>query len=234
MTEKVLIIDHDIKSREKALLALETEGFIAEIASDGKAGLEMAREGSYAVILLDVALPGIDGWEVCRQIRTSHIKAVPIIILTARDKEVDRVLGLELGADDYVTKPFSPRELTARVKALIRRSHQYNPEESSLQHGPLTVDPQNNAARIGEYNLELTPKELEMLTLMARHPGKTFTRKELLHKIWQFDIPVSSTRTVDEHIKRIRRKIALYDKEHSYIQTVWGIGYRFELKKNGL
>ncbi len=231
MSEKVLVIDDDEHVCEMVRIALEAEGFQVEVVLDGKNGLEKVLENEYAVILLDIMLPEIDGWEICRQIRGSHVKSVPVIMLTARGEEVDRVLGLELGADDYITKPFSPREMVARVKALIRRFDNYNVTSEKLEYGNLVLDLHSYAARVGENDLDLTPKEFELLSLMVRHAGKPFNREELLKSVWGFDDPAGSTRTVDEHIKRVRNKIARYDQKFTYIQTMWGIGYKFEVKE---
>ncbi len=231
MTEKVLIVDDDHHICDLVRIALESEGFEVETALDGKSGMEKIQEGGFVVLLLDIMLPEKDGWEICREIRGGHMQGIPIIMLTARGEEVDRVLGLEMGADDYVTKPFSPRELVARVKALIRRSDKYNKVQDLLQFGNLTVDMRSYIVRVGETELDLTPKEIELMTLFAHNEGKTFTREELLRQIWGFDSSAGGTRTVDEHIKRLRSKIARYDKHVNYIQTVWGKGYKFEVKE---
>ncbi len=231
MSERILVVDDDEHVCDLVRIALEAEGFQVEAALDGKTGLEKVLENDYAVVLLDIMLPEIDGWEICRQIRSSHVKSVPVIMLTARGEEVDRVLGLELGADDYITKPFSPREMVARVKALLRRFDNYNVTREKLKYGYLEIDLHSYTARIGDKILDLTPKEFELLNLMMRHAGKPFNRDDLLKSVWGFDDPAGSTRTVDEHIKRLRSKIASHDQVYSYIQTVWGIGYKFEVKE---
>ncbi len=230
--EKVLIVDDDKQVCNLVRIALEAEGFQVDSAYSGEDGLQKIMDGEYSVILLDIMLPEVDGWDICRQIRGSHHKGVPVIMLTARGEEVDRVLGLELGADDYVTKPFSPRELVARVKALIRRSDDYNITRDRMQFGSLVVDLNSHSAWVGDQEIDLTPKELALLNLLARNAGKSFTREELLKEVWGFDNAAGSTRTVDEHIKRLRSKIAQYDHNHTYINTVWGIGYKFEVKES--
>ncbi len=229
--KKVLIVDDDENICEMVRISLEAEGYTVDTALDGSRGLEKATTGNYQLLLLDIMLPEVDGLEVCTRVRNSPNRGVPIIMLTAKVEEVDRVLGLELGADDYITKPFSPRELAARVKALLRRYETYNPPHSAFQEGSLEVNLDSHTARVGEHHLNLTPKELELLVLFMRYKGRAFSRKELLEKIWNYHSPVESTRTVDEHVKRLRNKIGEHDRKHSYIHTVWGFGYKFEGKE---
>ncbi len=231
MLEKVLVIDDDENVCEMVRIALEAEGFAVDEAYDGDKGFKKALSGNYAVLLLDIMLPETDGWDICRQIRNSSLRGLPIIMLTARGEEVDRVLGLELGADDYVTKPFSPREVVARVKALIRRSDNYNITRHQLSYGDLQVDPGNLTARFGNKAIELTPKEMALLNVLARQPGNPLTREELLREVWGFDDSIAMTRTVDEHVKRLRAKIASLDPHNEYIHTVWGVGYKFEVNR---
>ncbi len=230
MVERILIVDDDEGVCDLVRIALEKEGFIVDTALDGKAGLDKALTGDYKVLLLDIMLPEIDGWEVCRQIRGSYLKGIPIIMLTARGDEVDRVLGLELGADDYVSKPFSPRELVARVKALIRRSDNYNVTTQKYSFGKLSVDPHKHIAKVGNKEVDLTPKEKALLVMLSSQAGKPLNRKEMLKAVWGFDDPAIMTRTVDEHIKRLRSKIEQLDPHNSYIQTVWGVGYKLEVR----
>ncbi len=229
MSEKVLVIDDDKHVCEMIRIALEAEGFAVDETYDGHEGLKKIKSNDYAVLLLDIMLPETDGWDICRQIRSSDVRGLPIIMLTARGEEVDRVLGLELGADDYVTKPFSPREVVARVKALIRRSDNYNITRQQLSYGDLQVDPNNLTVRIGGKTIELTPKEMALLNILARQTGNPLTREELLKEIWGFEDSTVMTRTVDEHVKRVRAKIARLDPHNDYIQTVWGVGYKFEV-----
>lgn len=230
MSDRIIVIDDDEHVCDLVRIALEAEGFSVDAAFDGEDGMIKIKDNDYRVVLLDIMLPEKDGWEICREIRSSDVKHIPIIMLTARGEEVDRVLGLELGADDYITKPFSPREMVARVKALLRRSDEYNIVEDKIEYGNLMIDLYKYNARVGNTELELTPKELDLLILLAKNVGKPFTREELLKFVWGFDDPAGSTRTIDEHIKRIRSKIQQYDHEQSYIHTVWGIGYKFEVK----
>ncbi len=230
MSEKIIVIDDDEHVCDLVRIALEAEGFSVDAAFDGEDGINKIMDTDYRVVLLDIMLPEKDGWEICREIRNSDVKSVPIIMLTARGEEVDRVLGLELGADDYITKPFSPREMVARVKALLRRTDDYNKIEDKIEHGNLSIDLYKYNARVGKNELELTPKELDLLILLAKNAGKPFTREELLKVVWGFDDPAGSTRTIDEHIKRVRSKLQQYDHDYAYIHTVWGIGYKFEVK----
>lgn len=230
MSERILVIDDDENVCDLVRIALEAEGFFVDAALDGEEGTNKIAENDYAVVLLDIMLPEKDGWEICREIRSSEVKSIPVIMLTARGEEVDRVLGLELGADDYITKPFSPREMAARVKALIRRTDDYNKIEDKLELGNLIIDSYKYHATVGKNELDLTPKELDLLILLANNPGKPFTREELLKTVWGFEVSAGSTRTIDEHIKRIRSKIYDHDQEHTYIHTVWGVGYKFEVK----
>ncbi|MGM0652266.1 MAG: response regulator transcription factor [Bacillota bacterium] len=232
MPEKVLVIDDDEHVCEMVRIALEAEGLTVDEAYDGNEGLKKVLSGDYAVLLLDIMLPETDGWDICRQIRNSNLRGLPIIMLTARGDEIDRVLGLELGADDYVTKPFSPREMAARVKALIRRSDSYNLNRNQLGYGDLHIDLNNLAVRIGKKSIKLTPKEMALLNLLARQPGNPLTRDELLKEVWGFDPSTAMTRTLDEHVKRLRAKIARLDPHTEYIQTVWGVGYKFEVKRS--
>ncbi len=231
MTDRILVVDDDKDVCEVVRIALEAEGFDVDAACDGHSGYDLIMEGSYCLVLLDIMLPGKDGWEICRQIRSSRVKNVPVIMLTARGEEADRVLGLELGADDYITKPFSPREMVARVKAMIRRLDDYNKiRGETLKHGDLVLDLHGYKAIVAGKELEMTPKEMDLLIILADNPGKPFSREELLKAVWGFDEPACNTRTVDEHIKRIRGKIDQYDPGRSYIETVWGIGYKFEVR----
>lgn len=230
MPEKVLVVDDDKHVCEIVRIAFEAEGFTVDEAYEGDAGLKKALSSDYAVLLLDIMLPETDGWDICRQIRNSNVRGLPIIMLTARGEEVDRVLGLELGADDYVTKPFSPREMVARVKALIRRSDSYNLNRHHLSIKDLHIDPSNLSVRIGTEVIELTPKEMALLIILARQPGNPLTREKLLKEVWGFDDSTAITRTVDEHVKRLRAKIARLDPNNEYIQTVWGVGYKLEVK----
>ena len=230
MTNKILVVDDDEHVCDLVRIAFEAEGFSVDAALDGNSGLDKMFSNDYCIVLLDIMLPGMDGWEICRKIRSSKLKGIPIIMLTARGDEIDRVLGLELGADDYVTKPFSPRELVARGKAIIRRSESYNKSLYSSSFGDMEYDSKNQTFRIKENELELTPKEMALLKILVDKVGEPVSREHLLSEIWGFDDPSVMTRTVDEHVKRLRFKIAEHDRYREYIHTVWGFGYKFEVK----
>ncbi len=231
MSNRILIVDDDPQICEMVKLSLEAQEHQVTTALDGDTGLEEATTGDYQVIILDIMLPGKDGLEICQEVRNSSNRGVPVIMLTAKGEEVDRVLGLEMGADDYITKPFSPRELAARVKALLRRYDSYNPAKNYFEAGNLRVNLQEHLALVHHEELLLTPKELDLLAFLMRNQGKTYSRHDLLKEIWKYDYPVDSTRTVDEHIKRLRNKIGHLDPDLTYIQTVWGHGYKFEVKE---
>lgn len=230
--QRALIVEDDADICELVRIVLRADNFALDMVHDGQTGLEKALSTSYDLIILDLMLPRLDGWQICRQLRShTQTRGVPIVMLTAKGEETDKVLGLELGADDYITKPFRPREFLARIKALMRRSTGYNQPEEIIRLDGLTIFPHSYQAKIGNVPIELTPKEFELLHKLALNPGRTLTRDQLLTQVWGFDYP-GSTRTVDEHIKRIRHKMAQADSSHSFIHTVWGIGYRFEVKKN--
>jgi len=232
MTKKILAVDDDAKVLKILQHSLTREGFEVICASDGFEALERAKETKPDLILLDIMMPGMDGWEVCKEVRRKS--NVPIIMLTARDDEMDRVLGLELGADDYVAKPFSPRELVARVKAVLRRSQAVPATEQPagepiLQFPGLSINPELRLVLVDGRSVTLTPKEYELLYQLARSPRRTFTRDELLETIWGYDY-MGDTRTVDTHINRLRDKLLKASgNKSSYIATVWGVGYRLEV-----
>jgi len=229
LSHRILIIDDDEHICNIVRITLEAQGYEVKAELEGNTGLQRALNEEFQVIILDIMLPEKDGWEICKEIRNSPRRDVPIIMLTAKTEEVDRVLGLELGADDYLTKPFSPRELTARVKALLRRTETFKPGQSEFKEGELEIDLDSHKAYINGEELLLTPKEFELLALLIRQKNKAFSRKEILQRIWDYNTPVESTRTVDEHIKRLRHKIDSKNANHSYIQTVRGVGYKFEV-----
>lgn len=223
---KILAVDDDDSIRELLELQLTRNGYEALTAADGREALDKASGAD--LILLDVMLPGIDGFEICRRLKADPVlKAVPIIMLTAKAEEIDKVLGLELGADDYLVKPFSIRELLARVKAVLRRSQNSQPAaEQQLIVGELVLDFQSYTARIGDQRLALTPKEYELLKLLVTNPGRAFLRDELLERIWGYEY-YGDTRTVDVHIRHLRAKLAAAPELAAGIETVRGIGYRF-------
>lgn len=224
--KKILIVDDEDHIRELLKFNLEKNGYVVYMANDGLEGLKLAREKQVDLILLDLMLPGMDGFEVCKEIRKDNIISnVPIIMLTAKSEEIDKILGLELGADDYITKPFSIRELSARIKALLRRSNvKYDNEV--LRFGNITLNLQTREVLKNGEKLDFTLKEFEVLKLLIQNKGKILTREILLDKIWGYEY-VGETRTVDVHIRHIRKKIEEDDKNPIYIQTIRGVGYKF-------
>jgi DNA-binding response OmpR family regulator len=225
-TPRVLIIEDDPNVSEVVTRYLEREGYAVVNAADGQAGLELALSDPPDLVVLDLMLPSLSGLEVCRRLRAEA--PVPVIMLTARGEEVDRIAGLELGADDYVAKPFSPRELTARVKAVLRRAQGALAAEDAavLRAGTLEVDPVAHEARLNGEVVALTAREFELLTHLMRNPRRAFRREELLAEVWGFTYGDTSTVTV--HVRRLREKIESDPSEPRHICTVWGIGYRFE------
>jgi len=223
----ILVVDDEENVSELLKLYLEREGFNVEVAGDGLKALQMARKLKPDLIILDIMLPFKDGWQVARELRQEM--ETPIIMLSAKNEECDRILGLDLGGDDYVTKPFSPGEVVARVKAILRRSKLENHEHNVLEFPHLVLDLSKYEIRVNGEKILSTPKEVELLWLLASHPGGVFTREQLLDKVWGYDY-VGESRTVDTHIKRLRRKI---EKDHPYafLHTVWGVGYKFEVIK---
>ena len=230
-TSAVLVIEDDRNLVDLLTLHLADLGLRVDTASDGSKGLSMAMSGSYDLIILDLMLPGVDGLSICRQVRDRDTYT-PILMVTARSEEMDKVLGLELGADDYITKPFSIRELTARVKALMRRvreieSQAAEPEASAeVRVGGLTIDTEKRRVFLDEDEVVLTAKEYDLLTLLARHPGQAFNREQLLDRVWHYQHE-GYNHTVNSHINRLRAKVEADPSHPVYIQTVWGYGYRF-------
>lgn len=231
---KILVVDDEKNILELVRFNLEREGYQVLTALDGAQGLELARKETPDLIVLDVMLPEMNGIEVCRELhQDAATKNIPIVMLSARAEELDRVLGLEMGADDYVTKPFSPRELVARIKARLRRtrSGEGRPEEVSgdvrLDFGRLVIDEDRFAVFVDGVKQELTPKEFELLRFMARQPGKVFSRDQLLEQVWGYDY-AGDSRTVDVHIRHIRQKLEHLPDCAQLIETVRGVGYRFK------
>jgi len=228
---RVLIVEDDRDIAQLVELHLKDLGCRCDIARDGNAGMAKATSNAYDLIILDLMLPGIDGTEICREVRAGK-NYTPIMMLTARSEELDRVLGLELGADDYLTKPFSVREFIARVKAIFRRvealkeEHAEAGEANILNRGALRIDRENRKVTLGARKIELTPKEYDLLVLFAAHPGRTYTREQLLNTVWgpQFE---GYDHTVNSHINRLRAKIETDVTRPQYIRTSWGVGYRF-------
>ena len=227
--QKILIVDDDNNIAELVALYLTKECFEAKIVNDGEQALKEFQAFHPNLILLDLMLPGIDGYQVCREIR--HVSDVPIIMLSAKGETFDKVLGLELGADDYVIKPFDSKELVARIRAVLRRYNVKSPavpsNEKSVSYPDLTVNLTNYSVTYMGRQVDMPPKELELLYFLASSPNQVFTREQLLDHIWGYEY-IGDTRTVDVHIKRLREKI----KDHPSwsIATVWGIGYKFEVK----
>ncbi|MGC8777984.1 MAG: response regulator transcription factor [Candidatus Caldatribacteriaceae bacterium] len=221
----ILVVDDEKAVGDLLKMYLEKEGFEVVVAHDGEAALKAVQNHHPALILLDLMLPKKDGWTVCREIR--KVSNVPIIMLTARGEEFDRILGLELGADDYIAKPFSPREVVARVKAVLRRVQMQ--EEGKTRHvhyDCLSIDYEARTVKVKGKELNLTPKEFELLWFLAKNPSRAYTREKLLEVIWDYDFS-GDTRTVDTHIKRLREKLEEAGAPPC-IKTVWGYGYKFE------
>ena len=224
---KILLVDDDPNIRQLVNLYLEKEGFEVAMADRGDEALKLFRESPPNLILLDVMLPGMDGWQVCREVRkTSNI---PIIMLTAKDETFDKVLGLELGADDYVVKPFDMKELVARIKAVSRRFQAAEAPDRELPFPGLTININQYSVKYMGKELEMPPKELELLYFLASHPGMVFTREQLLEQVWGYDY-FGDSRTVDVHVKRLREKLTEGERLGWMIKTVWGVGYKFEVK----
>jgi DNA-binding response OmpR family regulator len=226
MEKTILVVEDDAGIRVVLQDALTSQGYHVETAEDGQKGLEMAKQLKPDLIILDVMLPMMDGFEICKTIRKEGIVS-PIMMLTVKDEEVDKVLGLELGADDYVTKPFSLKELTARVKALLRRVEDYQNEMSVYRFGDVELDfGKYESRKAGQY-LDLTPLELKILKLMIAKKGKVITRDEFLDTIWGVDNLAVSHRTVDSHIAHIRKKVEDNPSHPKHILSVHSIGYKF-------
>jgi len=229
--KRILIIEDDVEITDLVEINLDENEYILEKAFDGEAGLEKARAESYDLIILDVMLPKLDGLEVCKRLRSDQIQT-PILMLTAKSEEFDKVLGLELGADDYLTKPFSIRELLARVKANIRRveveqqSSAAISDNQSFDIGELHINPQKRKVTLRGNTVELTPKEFDLLQLFASNPGKVYSRQALLDEVWGYQFK-GYDHTVNSHINRLRNKIEVDPSEPIYLKTVWGVGYRF-------
>lgn len=223
---KVLVVDDDANICELVRLYLEKDGYDVRTVYSGKSGIDAFVEYAPNIVILDIMLPGMDGWQVCREIR--KISGIPIIMLTAKGETFDKVLGLELGADDYVVKPFDPKELVARVKAVLRRYERREFDVQELIFPNLVINKSNYVVKLNGKELELPPKELELLYFLASNPNKVFTREQLLEHVWGFDF-YGDSRTVDVHIKRLREKIDVPGQIWQ-LKTVWGVGYKFEVK----
>jgi len=223
---RVLVVDDDATVAEVVTRYLQREGYSVESVGDGCVALERAAADPPDLVVLDVMLPGLDGLEVCRRLRA--MAPVAIIMLTARGEEIDRITGLDRGADDYVTKPFSPRELTARVRSVLRRARSPLPTESGapLAAGDLEVDQRAHEVRLAGTVVSLTAREYELLVFLMRHPRQVFRREQLLEEVWGYTYGDTSTVTV--HVRRLREKIEVDPARPGLVQTVWGVGYRFD------
>ena len=222
----ILVIEDDQNIAQIIRLYLEKEGFEVQIAPNGDAGLDLFKKRPPNLVLLDIMLPGMDGWQVCREIR--KISSIPIIMLSAKDETFDKVLGLELGADDYITKPFEPKELIARIKAVQRRMQSTASPEQELAFPNLSINYSSYQVVYNGQKVEMPPKEIELLYFIASHPNKVYTREQLLEQVWGYDY-YGDSRTVDVHIKRLREKLSGEENEWQ-IKTVWGVGYKFEVR----
>ncbi len=224
MAERVLIVDDEPDLLELVRVNLAQAGFDVDVCTSGREGLERVRRQPPDLLVLDLMLPDLPGTEVCRKIRADEKLAdLPILMLTAKGEEVDRVVGFELGADDYVTKPFSPRELTLRASAILRRARSAPESSGSLGHGALALDTERHRCTVEGTPIELTAKEFKLLATLMRRPGRVMSRQSLLDKVWGSDITVTE-RTIDTHLKRLREKLGVAG---DLIETVRGVGYRF-------
>lgn len=227
MNEKIMIVDDDLNICDLLRMYLEKEGFSIVIANDGLQALEMFPKENPSLILLDIMLPGLDGWQVCRKIRSNS--TCPIIMTTAKGETFDKVLGLELGADDYIVKPFDTKEVVARIKAVLRRtvSHAAEPQKE-VHYDNLSINLSNYELKVAGKLVSTPPKELELIFHLASNPNRVFTRDHLLDEVWGFDY-YGDSRTVDVHVKRLREKLeGVSDKWE--LKTVWSVGYKFETK----
>ena len=229
VSSKVLVIDDEDHIVELARLYLTREGYEVEGVGDGAEALSRFGQIKPDLVVLDIMLPGVDGLTICKEIR-KHSQ-VPIIMLTARDEVTDKVVGLEVGADDYLTKPFHPQELVARAKALLRRSRVEPDAPQLIRAGKLDVDLERHEVRHGNARVQLRPKEFDLLALLARHPGRVYQRSELLDLVWGYDFP-GYTRTVDVHVQQLREKLTAGGVTNPTIQTVWGVGYKLEMAES--
>lgn len=227
MAARVLIVDDEKLIVKGIRFSLEKDDYEVDTAYDGGEALEKAKENPYDVILLDLMLPVMNGMDVCRQIR--EFSDVPIIMLTAKGEDMDKILGLEYGADDYITKPFNILEVKARIKAILRRTRaaKKNVEENVIVNGDVRIDKDNRRVQICGREINLTGKEFELLEFLVANPGKVYGRAKLLQLIWGKDYP-GDERTVDVHVRRLREKIELNPSEPRYVQTKWGVGYYYQ------
>ncbi|KIL48080.1 response regulator transcription factor [Jeotgalibacillus campisalis] len=226
MSETILMIEDEAEIAELVRDYLETEGFNVVIASDGKEGLEQFHRVAPSLVILDLMLPEIDGMEVCRSIRSAS--TVPVLMMTAKRSETDKIIGLGIGADDYITKPFSPGELTARVKAHLRRTRYFSAqqEQGVLRYGKLSLDEKKINARLSERDLLLSAKEFQILYVLARRPGQVYSKEQLFNEVWGYD-HLGDFNSLNVYIRKLREKIETDPSKPEWIQTVWGVGYKF-------
>ncbi len=226
----ILVVDDEASVVEVVSLYLKREGFGVRVARDGRSALSAIQTELPGLVVLDLMLPEVDGLEIMRRLRDNPTTNIPVIMLTARQQEIDRIYGLELGADDYVTKPFSPAELVSRVKAVLRRTHGKELSgsgERSLQFGDLSIDPKTREVTVRGERIDLTATEFNLLYFMAGHPRQVFKRDQLLENVWGFSEYVDPS-TVTVHIRRLREKIEADPGDPVWLLTVWGVGYKFE------
>ncbi len=221
--QSVFIVDDDVKITKLLKSYFDKEGYITYLAHEGGGAVQAIRDKNPDLVILDLMLPGMDGWEICRKLRKES--EVPIIMLTARDEETDRVIGLEMGADDYVAKPFSPREVVARAKAILRRTQKTAAKAEPIIVGDLVIDVERHMVKKGNTLLDLTPTEFKILEQLATNAGRVFSRLQIVERVQGYSFE-GYERTVDAHMKNLRRKIEDNPKEPRYIQTVYGVGYR--------
>lgn len=233
MATKVLVVD-DEKSIVKGLrMSLEQDNMEVDVAYDGEEALSKVSQNQYDIVLLDVMLPKLTGYEVCQQIR--EFSSIPVIMLTAKGDDMDKILGLEYGADDYITKPFNILEVKARLKAILRRMAKASPkkeERHALEAGQLKLDLESRRAFVGSKEVNLTAKEFDLLELLILHPEKVYSREKLLELVWGREYP-GDVRTVDVHVRRLREKIETNPSDPKYVQTRWGVGYYFKTQSEG-
>lgn len=233
-SKKVLVIEDNADIAKLVMINLRSKNLQVDHAADGVSGLRQALTGDYQLVILDLMLPGMDGMDVCRSMRNEK-NYTPVLMLTAKTSELDRVLGLEVGADDYLTKPFSVPELVARVNAILRRSNQYQgnayeDDNTALQFGQLSIEPTTRQVMLADSPIDLTAKEFDLLWHFASHPGRVFTRAQLLDSVWGYGHD-GYEHTVNSHINRLRAKIESDPANPVYVTTVWGVGYRFNTEQ---
>lgn len=231
MSDKILVVDDEQRIIDLAQMYLEQEGYTVSSSNNGKEAYQKIVDSPPSLIVLDLMLPGMDGWEICRRVRADS--DVPIIMLTARSDDIDKIVGLELGADDYLTKPFNPRELVARVKAILRRQSAVDRRGAAsastgsiITHKNLMIDPERRMVKVDNQPVDLRMKEFDLLLTLAKDPGLVFSREKLLEIVWGYDF-AGETRTVDVHIAHLRHKL---EGMQAQVETVWGVGYKLEVE----